>query len=218
MANSEFDICSQALIKLGAQPIQSFDASEGDKGRICANLYPNFRQNALSIHRWRFAISKAALSKEVVTIVSEWQEQFTLPPDRLGPPNAVFNTASVGASPITTGWEIFGGKLLTNENEIIVDYSVLVPEIQWPAYFEAFAVDFLSIRLAVPITDQVTARAAMAEDTFGPPRNPELGSFYQGKRIDGQHNAPGRIQTFGPLVQARLGSRSNRAGRGLVSG
>lgn len=218
MATSEFDICSQALIKLGAEPIQSFDASEGDKGTTCGNLYNNFRLAALTINRWRFAMAKSKLSKETVVPVSEWSTQFTLPANRAAPPSAVFNTGSAGAVPITSGWEIFGGKLLTNENEIWVDHHLLIPESEWPAYFEFFAVDMLAIRLAIPITDMVTMRAAMVQDAFGLPGQPELGSFFQAKRIDAQHNPPGVIQTHSPLVQARLGSGSSRAGRGLVSG
>ena len=218
MANSQFDICAQALIKLGAQPIQSFDASEGDKGRICANLYPNFRIWALTVHRWRFVMSKVLLQEEVPVPASEWAKQFTLPPDRAAPPAAVFNTASAGAAPITTGWEIFGEKLFTNDNMILIDYHVNIAESMWPNYFEQFAVDALAIRIAIPITDQVTSRVAMTEDCYGTNQRPELGSFYQAKRLDGQHNATPQFQTHAPLVQARLGSRSSRAGRGLVSG
>lgn len=218
MATSQFDICAQSLIKLGAQPIQSFDASEGDKGRVCANLYPNFRIWAITVHRWRWALDKTALSKTTNTPVSEWQFEFQLPPNRAAPPSAVFNTSAAGASPIPTGWEIFGDKLLTNENEIFVDFHLNQPESVWPNYFEAFAVDAFAIRIAIPITDQVTSRAAMVEDCYGAPSRPELGSFYQAKRLDNQHNAPGQIQTAAPLVTARLGSRSSRAGRGLISG
>ena len=218
MATSQFDICAQSLIKLGAQPIQSFDASEGDKGRICANLYPNFRVWALTVHRWRFAMAKIQLQQEATTPVNEWQFQYTLPPDRAAPPAAVFRDVSVHSSPITSGWEIFGEKLLTNEQMIFIDYHVNIPESNWPNYFEAFAVDAFAIRIAIPITDQVNARQAMVEDCYGPNSRPELGSFYQAKRIDNQHNAPGQIQTAAPLVTARLGSRSSRAGRGLVSG
>lgn len=218
MANSDIDICAQALIKLGSDPIQSFDVDqEGDKATTCANLYPNFRLAALTFHRWRFAMAKQALNLVVGTPVSEWERIFQLPADRAAPPAAVFNSSSAGVSPLTTGWEIFGDKLFTNENQIFVDYHQNIPESAWPPYFEIFAVDWFSARIAIPITDQVNMRSAMLEDTFGPSGQPELGSFSQAKRLDGQHNATNTINTASPLVIARLGGRGGGGGRGLVS-
>lgn len=213
MATSDIDICASALIKLGAQPIQSFTAPTDD-ARICANQFPDFRRTIQTYANWRFNMRKAKLTLNTEAPINEWTKSFQLPPDRIGGgPKAVFNSANTGARPIADGWEVFGGELFTNQEEIWVDYRVDLAVGEWPDYFTLFAIDFFAARIAVPVTDQVNMKEAMSFDAFGPPGRPELGTFDQAKRIDAQQNPHGVIQTDSPIITARLGRRGSFAGR-----
>lgn len=212
MASSDIDICASALIKLGAQPIQSF-SEPTDDARICANTFPDFRRTVLSYANWRFNMRKAKLDLDTAVPINEWDKQFALPPDRIGPPKAVFNSGSAGVRPIPDGWEVFGDRVATNQEELWIDYRVDLAVIEWPDYFTTFAIDFYAYRIAIPVTDQVTAKEAMGVDAFGLPGRPELGTFDQAKRIDAQSNPPGVIQTDSPIITARLGRRGSFAGR-----
>ncbi len=212
MATSDIDICASALIKLGAQPIQSF-TEPTDNARTCANQFPDFRRTVQTYANWRFNMRKKKLDLDTVAPVNEWSRSFGLPPDRIGGPKAVFNSVSAGARPIPSGWEIFGDKLYTEQEEIWIDYRVDLAVNEWPDYFTTFAIDFFASRISVPVTDLVNMKEAMIIDAFGPPGRPELGTFDQAKRIDAQSNVAGVIQTDSPLVTARLGRRGSFAGR-----
>jgi len=61
MSVTKIDICAQALIMIGAQPITSFE--DGTTEAIaCANLYENTVRDQLSRYRWRFSVGQVQLS------------------------------------------------------------------------------------------------------------------------------------------------------------
>ena len=56
-------ICSNALLELGADPINSLE--EGTKfARLCANLYPSLRDDVLRAHYWKCATKRVTLSPQ----------------------------------------------------------------------------------------------------------------------------------------------------------
>jgi hypothetical protein len=115
-------ICSDALILLGAKPISSFNDGT-DEANSCDRLYPDVRDMMLMMYPWSFAYKKVQLAKLITTPNSEWTYEYQLPGDRLGNPRAVFRTNQINERP-TKSWEIIGDKLMTNEEEIFVDYPV----------------------------------------------------------------------------------------------
>ncbi|EBA0378294.1 hypothetical protein FIX59_23640, partial [Salmonella enterica] len=58
---SSVSICSNALLALGAHPINDFD-EDTDHARLCANLYPTVRNKLLRSHPWNCAIKRVVLS------------------------------------------------------------------------------------------------------------------------------------------------------------
>ena len=60
-ADSPVDICSRALILIGAEPITSFDDGSTE-ALVSVNMYEDFARAALVNTRWRFATNQAVLN------------------------------------------------------------------------------------------------------------------------------------------------------------
>src|SRR3546814_17640703 len=63
---TEVSICSNALLRLGSDPINSFDEADNfgsniERARLCANLWPNVRRQFLRTHPWTCATKRLVL-------------------------------------------------------------------------------------------------------------------------------------------------------------
>src|SRR3546814_9999800 len=66
---TEVSICSNALLRLGADPINSFDEADNfgsniERARLCANLWPNVRRQVIRSHPWNCATKRVVLSPD----------------------------------------------------------------------------------------------------------------------------------------------------------
>jgi hypothetical protein len=82
MANSAVEICSNALLLLGAQTINSFD-DESDRATLVSNLWPNALEAILRSHPWNCAIRRVSLAPDAAAPDFDYSYQFTLPGDCL---------------------------------------------------------------------------------------------------------------------------------------
>ena len=71
MALSALALCSRALLKIGAQPIASFDEGTAE-AEVAANLYPAARDALLSLHPWSFATAQATLPRLAARPVADF--------------------------------------------------------------------------------------------------------------------------------------------------
>lgn len=194
-------ICADALILLGASPISSFNDGT-DAANACDRLYPDVRDMALSMYPWSFAYKKVKLARLVTTPVSEWTYEYQLPGDRLGNPRAVFETANAYARPVKE-WEIQGDKLITNYQEVYIDYPYQTPEYAMPQYFVQFLKYMMAWHLAYPVTEQETKTGYWQGISIGSPaENGRGGYFRQASNIDAQGQPPQVIEDYA-LVAVR---------------
>ena len=61
MATTKVDICSTALIMIGANSITSF-SDDSTEANVCNVVYEDIVKSALTRHRWRFATEQKQLS------------------------------------------------------------------------------------------------------------------------------------------------------------
>jgi hypothetical protein len=188
-------ICSDALVLLGAAPISSFNDGT-DEANTCDRLYPDVRDSTLQSHPWAFSFKKVQLAKTVDTPVNEWKYEYQLPSDRIGPPRAAFNSTEVGARPFQK-WEIYGDKLLTNEETIVIDYQYSVSESVMPIWFVQLLKYQMAWHLAEPITDQVSKTDYWKGVALGTPGENNRGGYMRtAMSIDGQGNTPQAIEDY----------------------
>ena len=195
IGDSALSICSDALLLLGAKPISSF--TEGtDEASTCDSLYPNIRDQALSVYPWSFAFKKVQLARLTSTPTNEYKYEYQLPSDRLSAPRAVYNSASVGTNVITS-YKIMGSKLLTNEELIYVDYLYSVTESEMPVWFVQLLKYIMAWHLSVPITDQVDKAQYWQSVAIGSPGENGRGGYMRtAMNIDGQNQPVNGIKDF----------------------
>jgi hypothetical protein len=199
--DSALSVCSDSLLMLGAKPIASF--TEGtDEASICDRLYPDIRDQALMMYPWSFSFKKVQCARLVTIPVTEYKYEYQLPSDRLGSPRAVYDANEVG-SPVRNDYRIMGDKVLTNYEEVWVDYQYSVSESSMPVFFVQLLKYLLAWHLSVPITDQTEkAQYWQGVATGSPSENGRGGYMRQAMNIDGQGQPINAINDFS-LINVR---------------
>ena len=200
--DSALSVCSDSLLMLGAKPIAAFNEGT-DEANICDRLYSDIKDNALSAYPWSFTFKKTALARLVTTPTTEYKYEYQLPADRISSPRGVFDSNKVGA-PFRNEYRIMGDKLLTDYEEVYVDYQYSVPEYAMPTYFIQLLKYLLAWHLALPITDQTEKAQYWQVIAVGTPgENGRGGYMRQAMNIDGQNQPVNAIQDFS-LVNVRF--------------
>lgn len=200
--DTSVSICSDALILLGAKPISSFNDGT-DEANTADRLYPNVRDSALMMQPWSFAYKKLKLARLLTAPVNEWRYKYQMPGDALGNPRAVFNSNSTYARPVKE-WEIQGTELMTNEEEVYIDYPYRTPEYAMPSYFVQFLKYMMAWHLAYPITEQQDKTSYWQAVAIGGPGESNRGGYFRtAANIDAQGQPPQVIEDFS-LVSARF--------------
>jgi hypothetical protein len=201
--DTDIAICSRALTLLGAAAISAFNEGT-DVASTCDRLYPSIKEALLQMYPWKFATTKLELARLVGTPVNEWLYKYQLPGDALGGPQALFNSGEVGARPLTSGWEIYEDTILTDFEEVYIDYRFDPGEAKYPRYFVMLLIYDLCAHLAKPITDQDTVADYWRTVAFGTPQeNGRGGYFRQAANTDGSSAPPESLQDF-PLIAVRF--------------
>jgi len=194
-------ICSDALIMLGAKAISSFNDGT-DESSTCDRLYPDIRDSLLVQYPWSFTMKKVKLARLVTIPNSVWRYEYQLPGDRLTSPRAVYARSNPG-SPVQKDWEIQGDKLLTNLDEVFIDYQFQTPEFAMPQYFVQLLKYHMAWHLAMPITEQMDkAQYWQGISVGGGGENGRGGYFRTAANIDGQ-NQPTRVIEDYSLIAVR---------------
>ena len=199
--DTDIQICSDALLLLGANPISSF--TEGtDESNICDRLYQDIKIRTLTMYPWSFSFKKVQLARLITTPTNEYKYEYQLPSDIIGRPNAVYDTDDVGAHP-RREYRLLGNKLLTDYESVYIDYQFNVTEFALPSYFVQLLKYQMAWHLAMPITDQTDKSdywRTIAEGTPG--ENGRGGYMRQAMNIDGAGNPTNAIQDFS-LINVR---------------
>lgn len=204
---SKFRICSAALMRLGADSISSFNDGN-DRSTICSVLYPLAKDNVLSLHDWKFTITKKQLAEDATAPISKYTNQFILPTNRLTDgPFAVYDTNAAGAAPFKD-FEIQGQRLLTEADTIYVDYqSNATQEAVWPPYFVSFMIDVMEEELCMPITDSASLRRELHERNFGTiAENGRGGHLQRAISRNSQEDPPQPFQDLSLIIARQEGS------------
>ncbi|MFO1073598.1 MAG: hypothetical protein U1E17_13170 [Geminicoccaceae bacterium] len=152
MATTALELCAAALLKVGAQPIDSLDGDTVEA--TCARrFYGMIRDALLCAHPWTFARAQIDLMPQATAPIADFAYAFTLPADHL-------RTISVGARGSGRGvaYRLQGGSILCDAEAITLTYQRRVDEGDLPAFFLPLLVNRLAAELCVPLTEN-TSRA-----------------------------------------------------------
>lgn len=191
MANA-VDICNVGLVRLGAQPIGSFE-DDSDIAALCSVLYPNIRDKVLSSHPWNFATAAADLSRDADgQAAPEWSYVYILPADMVSGPAAVYGD---GSSRPVSRYDIIGDRLHCDYETVSILYRNRPSESAMPPWFRDLLSLAFSEEAAMAVTGNASAADALSIKLNGSPGFDGMGGAYAAaRRIDAQA-APSRSLT-----------------------
>lgn len=194
-------ICSDALLMLGAKPISSFDEGT-DEASVANRLYSDIKDQALVIYPWSFSFKKTQIARLITTPTNEYRYEYQLPGDRLTAPRNVYDTNAVGIPP-RKEYRIMADKLLTDYEQVYIDYQYAVPEFAMPQYFVQLLKYMLAWHLALPITDQTEKAQYWQSVAVGSPGENGRGGYMRvAMNIDGAGQPTNAINDFS-LISVR---------------
>jgi len=139
--SSKIDFISNALVRLGENPISS-TSEGGAAGIVGGNLYEPTLQAALSANRWRFASKKRQLAQLVTPPLNEYNHQYQLPADLL----LLYRVIP------QQNYERYEDKIYSDSHTVSIDYAFRPNESAFPAYFGLALEYALSAEFALAVT------------------------------------------------------------------
>jgi hypothetical protein len=188
MALSALVLCSRALLKIGAQPVASFDEGTAE-AEVAANLYSAVRDAMLSSHPWSFATGQMDLPRLAEVPFADYRYAYQMPADFL----RVLSAGSGGA-----GRGLFyclhEQRLHTDADQVTLTYVFRPEESEFPPFFAAALATRLAAEFCIPLTES-TSRAEMLHRMAD-------GEFRAARLADSQQATVKAIEDF-PLIMAR---------------
>lgn len=182
-------ICSNALLMLGAQTINSLD-DPTDRAKICSNLYPTVRDDLLRSHPWNCTIKRVLLAPDADAPAFGYSAKFELPSNFL----RVLECSDNGAF---IDYLVEGRSILANSSSLQLRY-VYRNEVEntWDSNLVMLLTLAMAAAIAYPITQSASMQANMEQKLSMAKK--------VARSIDGQEDPP---QTLGDerLYTARMG-------------
>lgn len=189
-------IASNALLRLGADPLSSFDEADADgsnieRARLASNLWPTVRRRVLRGSTWNCALRRILLSRDATPPPFSYAYRYLLPSDWL-------RTVYVGRTPYDRLDFKSENRYIHCDNEELPILYVFDNEN--PATYDAALVDALELAMAAAMAYPVTKSTSLAAELQQITRD----ALAQARALDGQDDPP---QTFGdsPLMASRFG-------------
>lgn len=160
-ANTAIDICSRALILIGAEPITSFDDGNNE-ALIASNMYEDVARAALVNSRWRFATNQAVLNRLTADPTGRFDAAYQLPTGWL-----MTHAITINDTPIE--YQTYGNKIYCNADaasSVILDYTYRADEADWPSYFTIAVQYELASIFAIGLARDATLSRLMADQAM----------------------------------------------------
>ncbi|MGI9487322.1 MAG: hypothetical protein ACR2RF_15885 [Geminicoccaceae bacterium] len=189
MPLSNVELCSAALVKLGAEGILSFSDGTAEAD-VAGTLYDIVRDGLLVVHPWSFATAHAKLVQLPTAPLTDFEYAFELPSDFIKALSAGDDCRGRGAV-----YQVIGREVHTNHEEITFAYIKRADEADFPAYFVSALVNRLAAEFCLPLTENASRSELLFKvaDT----------ELKLAKLIDSQQDTPPRVEDF-TLIEARL--------------
>lgn len=150
MTASAVSICSNALLMVGAQTINSFDGDLSDRARLVSNLYPTVRDYVLASHPWNCCIKRLLLNPDSTPPAYDFANQFTLPSDFV-------RMLAVGEAGVESDYRIENGKILCDDALLKLRYCFLnIVEATWTPLLVMAATLAMRQVAAYPVTQSAS--------------------------------------------------------------
>ena len=188
MALSALVLCSRALLRIGAQPIASFEEGTAE-AEVAASLYPAARDALLAAHPWSFATGQMVLPRLLDVPVADMAYAFQLPPRCLR-----VLSAGTGRRGRGLDYRLQERRLHADAPSVTLTYIFRPDESAFPPHFAQALVSRLTAEFCIPLTES-SSRAELLQRLAG-------NDFRDARLVDSQQATPQAIEDF-PLVSVR---------------
>jgi hypothetical protein len=182
MALTALEICSRALIKIGAAPITDFTDGSAEAD-IAGLLYLPVRNALISSYPWSFALKQAVLAPSLTPPTADFSKAFTLPGDCL----RVWSAGQAGRGQ-GMRYRVMGKALHTDADSVTLTYIGSVLEADMPPFADMALITKLAAEFCIPLTEntqRAEALTRMAEQEIAKARS-----------IDAQQDSATALQSF----------------------
>ena len=133
MAKTKVDICSTALIMIGANSITSF-SDDSTEATVCNTVYEDILKASLTRHRWRFATEQKQLSLLTATPTGRYAYAYQLPTSP-----ELLQLITLTVNDFVIPYERYGDKVFLDNygsnSSVIADYTFRQDEAEFPPHF-----------------------------------------------------------------------------------
>ena len=133
MATTKVDICSTALVMIGANTITSF-SDDSTEANVCNTVYEDILKSSLTRHRWRFATEQKQLSLLTATPTGRYAYAYQLPTDP-----ELLQLITLTVNDLVIPYERYGDKVYLDNygstSSVICDYIFRQNEGEFPPHF-----------------------------------------------------------------------------------
>ena len=150
MSFTSIDICSRALVKLGAKSIASFSEDTAE-AHVAEQLYGMTLESLLAAYPWRFALKQVSLARLANAPSADFQYAYALPNDCV----RVLSAGNVNRGR-GLDYRIMKHQLHTNGENVILTYLCQPDEADFPAFFVDALVAKLAAEFCLPLTESTT--------------------------------------------------------------
>lgn len=199
MAFTDIDICSAALVKIGANPITSF-TDTGTEAKVASQLYETTVQDVLASYKWRFATNYTQLSRIEDVPSGRFAAAYQIPTNE--PDTLSINSVWVNRRPID--FDRFEDNIhcdASSADTVFMEAVYRVEEQFWPPYF----IKQMQLELASLFAESVAQKTDLAQ-YFA---SRAMDHMRLAKNRDSQGRTPSRIDTS--RITSRRFARSGAA-------
>lgn len=139
LTTTETSICNSALIKIGADRINSLTEAN-KRAQLCSEQYSKVRDEVLRSHPWNFAITRAEFSQLSSTPAFGYTYEYSIPSDCL---------RILDLHDETIIWKQEGNKILSDSATIKARY---IRRVTAPAEYDSYFIEALALRLAADLS------------------------------------------------------------------
>ena len=197
MSDSKFDICSKALVLVGANTITSFSENTTES-KVANQLYESTLENMLTRSRWRFASKQSQLSRHADAPTARWSAKYPVASGTL-----LMHTVTVNDNVIE--FDRYEDNVLcdaSTSDVVVADYTFQPSEANFPPYFKQALVFELASLFAGAIA-----------------RNDGLSNLYQNRAIAKlaiARSQDSQAQTSRKIDTTRFRNRRNSGAMGTI--
>ncbi|MCB1884822.1 MAG: hypothetical protein KDG89_12640 [Geminicoccaceae bacterium] len=176
------ELCSTALLKIGALPIESFDAPTTE-ARLARLFYGPLLDSLLGGYPWSFSLTQARLVPDGAAAPGDFGHVHFLPGDML---RAI--SADAGA------YRVMGRRLHASTSPVVLTYQRRPAEADLPPYFVQVLINRLAAEFCLPLTESAS-RAEYLMRLAG-------AELKAARLVDSQQSTPAAVEDF-TLIRAR---------------